>query len=62
MASYGWSEDYVRKQLTGAKGWVYYNWAKENAASLLGALWERKSPGYVAQERQRWLLTRAKSQ
>lgn len=40
----------MRKGITGAKGWVYYNWAVENEATVWGSRKERKSPGYVKQE------------
>ena len=51
MEHWGWSEDYVRKKLVGAQGWVYYNWALENQNNLLGGGPVRKTPGYLAQER-----------
>jgi len=50
MKTYGWTLDYVRKGITGAQGWVYYNWACENESSLWGRSLVRKSPGYVKQE------------
>ena len=45
--------DYVRKRLTTAQGWAYYAWARENEATMLGAGLDRKSSGYVRQERER---------
>jgi hypothetical protein len=53
--TYGWTDDYIRKGITGAKGWVYANWARENEMTVFGAIEERKSDGYVAQERRRIL-------
>lgn len=51
MATFGWSADFIRKKLPGAQGWVYMNWARENDIGLFGSGEERKTPGYVAQER-----------
>lgn len=55
MKEYGWKPDYIRLELSGAQGWVWYNWSIENESSLLGERLERKTPGYVAQERERLL-------
>ena len=58
MKTYGWTQDYVRKGLTGAQGWAFYNWALESEsrnAGVWGAVLDRKSPGYVKQEMQRML-------
>ena len=55
MRAYGWSPDYVRKGITGAQGWVWYNWALENEASVWGVWLERTTPGYVKQEYQKRL-------
>jgi hypothetical protein len=35
MSFYGWSEDYIRR-MNGAKGWVWYAYARENQASFWG--------------------------
>lgn len=51
MKAYGWTADYVRKELVGAHGWVYFNWAIENESSVFGSGIERKGLGYVGQER-----------
>lgn len=50
MRFYQMSVDHVRKRLVGAQGWVYYNWAQENEASMWGNNIKRVSKGYVAQE------------
>lgn len=52
MRAYGWSEDYVRKRITGAKGWFYYYHAIQTEASMFGGGLEL-SGGYVAQEIER---------
>lgn len=62
MKSFGWSEDYVRKGITGAKGWVFYNWAIENEASIWGDRLERKTDGYVKQEKKKILEQLTKQQ
>lgn len=53
MATYGWTPDYVRKGIPGAQGWVYANWAREQAVGLFGPNEVRKSDGYVKQEAKR---------
>jgi hypothetical protein len=53
MKVFGWTEDYCRKGITGARGWVWYNWALENEATLFGRLVERTSKGYIGQESDR---------
>ena len=45
--------DFVRKRLPSGQGWAYYAWAVENEASVWGGGVEKKSAGYVKQERQR---------
>lgn len=55
MATFGWSADYVRKGIPGAQGWVYYNWAVQNEATVWGTGREQKSDGYVRQETKRIL-------
>lgn len=36
MQTYGWSEEHVRKRITGAKGWAYYFWATaQSTASMM---------------------------
>ena len=51
--AYGWSDDYIRKGITGATGWIYNNWARENENSVWGSSEVRISPGYVKQEYQK---------
>jgi hypothetical protein len=51
--AYGWSVNHIRKEITSAQGWVYYNWALENEASVWGDRLDRKSDGYVKQERKK---------
>ena len=55
MKAFGWTPDQIRKRIPGAQGWAYYNWARENEASVWGSNLERKSPGYVKQEYERIL-------
>ena len=50
MRTFGWTPDFVRKGITGAEGWIYYNWAMENEASIWGSGLDRRTPGYVKQE------------
>lgn len=50
MRAYGWSEEYVRLKITGARGWIYANWARENENTVWGNSEARKSDGYVKQE------------
>jgi hypothetical protein len=50
MKAYGWTADYIRFDLIGAQGWVYYNWALENEASVWGSSIRPASAGYVKQE------------
>ena len=49
MKAYGWTADYIRFEITGAEGWIYYNWAYENEASVWGS-GVRAVDGYVKQE------------
>jgi len=50
MKSYGWTEHYVKFGIIGAKGWVFYNWARQNELSLFGSSERQTSKGYIAQE------------
>jgi hypothetical protein len=50
MSFYGWSEDYVRFGISSAIGWVFYNFAMEETMSVWGAVYERKTDGYIKQE------------
>lgn len=50
MSFYQLSEDFVRKKLPGAKGWVMFNWALEHEASMWGGGIQRSGKGYVGQE------------
>lgn len=60
MESFGWLPDYVRWELNGAEGWVYYNWARQNKASLWGSGEKTTSDGYVRQETKRILRLHGK--
>lgn len=60
MSFYGWSEDYVLRRLIGARGWVYYNYAVENQASVWGNNIERRTDGYIAKEVKSILAKRKK--
>lgn len=42
--------DIIRKGITGAEGWAYYNWAVEDDAGFWGAKFERKTDSPVKQE------------
>jgi hypothetical protein len=53
MRAYGWSPRFCRRGISSAEAWVWYNAAKEGEATIVGALWERKGKGYIAQERDR---------
>lgn len=60
MSFYGWTADYVLDGITGAEGWVYYNWALENEAQIFGIKRERSSDGYVKQEWKRLMKQNGK--
>ena len=47
--------------MTGAQGWVYYNWSMENEANFWGSKLKRTTPGYIAQEIERLKHGRRKS-
>lgn len=53
MSTFHWTEDYACEEISGAKGWVFYNFALENRATMFGALVERVGDGYIAKERKR---------
>ena len=54
MATFPWmTRDFVRKGMTGAEGWVYYNWARDNQQAGFGLMWRRRTPGYARQEYER---------
>jgi hypothetical protein len=50
---YGYTDDYIRKQLPGNKGWVEFFWALENEARLFGSNFNRQGAGYILQEAKR---------
>lgn len=50
MARYGWPERFCWIGITTAKAVVYDNLAREQEITAFGAIWERKSAGYVKQE------------
>lgn len=52
MSFYGWSVAQVRTGVTGAQGWVYYNWARDHEQSIWGGN-EYIVGGYIAQEIER---------
>ena len=52
MATYGWSRKHCRHMFS-AEGWVWFCWAKENEATMMGRLWQRAGKGYAAQESDR---------
>lgn len=53
MATYGWTLDYVKFGMTGAQGWVWYNWAVESLIYAFGPVYKRTTEGYVKQEMKR---------
>jgi len=53
MKSYGWTEDYVKYGITGARGWVFFNWAIENESRVWGGNVVHTTPGYVKQHYQK---------
>ncbi len=55
MRTYGWSLRHVRLEMTGAQGWVWYNWALENEATAMGPAYKRTTDGYIRQERDKHL-------
>ena len=50
MRSFGFTPEFIDWELDGAQGWAYYNWARENAVSMMGGGIENKTPAYVKQE------------
>jgi len=53
MKTYGWSYRHVRFGMTGAEGWVWYNFAMEDTISAWGPVYKRVGDGYVRQETKR---------
>ena len=51
MRTYGWTLKHVRTEITGAQGWVWYNWALENEMTAMGPMVKRVTDGYISQER-----------
>lgn len=53
MMAYGWDEEFVRKRITGAKGWAYYYYAVAQDASKMmqSPLDPQNSYGYQEIER-----------
>lgn len=47
------TEKHVRTGMTGARGWVFYNWAVENETQIWGTGLKRTTKGYIAQEMER---------
>lgn len=60
MSFWGWSEEKVRR-MNGAQGWVYFNYAKENEATIWGNTLERVGEGYVEQEYKKILSRKRKA-
>ena len=60
MKSYGWTEDYVKFGLIGAKGWVYYNYAVENEARIWGNPVKPRKNRYVKQHWEKMLADKKK--
>lgn len=61
MREYGWSADYAAEGITGAEGWAYYAWSKENEVGAMGRLWQAASDGYVRQEWKQRMAEKGKS-
>lgn len=53
MKTFGWSFHHVKFELTGAQGWVWYNFALEDTISAWGPVYKRVGDGYVRQETRR---------
>ena len=47
--------------MNGAQGWVYFNYAKENEATIWGNTLERVGEGYVEQEYKKILSRKRKA-
>jgi hypothetical protein len=50
MKEFGWTRDYVRLKITSAQGWVWYNWARQNEATMFGFNWKLSGRGYIGQQ------------
>lgn len=55
MSFYHWSEDYVRLQISSAKGWAAYAAGKQMQVTAFGQAWQISGDGYVAQHRKNLL-------
>ena len=53
MREFGWSLKHVKFGMTGAEGWIWYNWARENLVTAFGPIYKRTSDGYIRQETKR---------
>jgi hypothetical protein len=53
MKAFGWSYHHVRYGMTGAEGWVWYNFAMEDTIGAWGPVYRRVGDGYVRQETKR---------
>jgi hypothetical protein len=53
MKSFGWSVNYVRKQITGAQGWAYFCWATAEACGGYMNSLPVPEQGYGWQEKER---------
>lgn len=49
MKAYGWTPEFCDFEITGAEGWSYWAWARQNEATIWGSHIEPVE-GYVAQE------------
>ena len=49
-AYHSMTPDYIRWELNGAEGWAYYNWARQNKASVWGTGERLTTPGYMRQQ------------
>lgn len=50
MKVFGWTPDFISYEITGAEGWVYYNWAIEHEMTAFGPIFKATTAGYVKQE------------
>lgn len=50
MREFGWTENKVMFGLTGARGWVYYSWSRENAGSAFEQPAESSGKRFIQQE------------
>jgi hypothetical protein len=55
MREFGWSERHIMFGITGAKGWHYYSWSRENCGSAFQSPQERVGGGLIQEEKKKIL-------